>query len=376
MPTDRVRILHVITRLPVGGAERLLVDVVRRLDPTRFESMVCCIQTKGELADELEAAGIAVRCLNRMQSKRFDWRAVADLRALLREERISLVHAHLYHANLYGRLAAFLSGVPAVVTVHNVYARTKLHRRMLNRWLARSTARVIAVSDEVRRDLVEHDRIDPAKVVTIHNSIDLGRIATPLTREQARARLAIPDGAFVIGSIGRLEEQKGHRYLLEACAALARDAAFGLPMSILLVGDGRLREELEHRAAAAGLGSSVSFLGSRTDVAEILKALDVYVMPSLWEGLSLAMLEAMAASLPIVISDVGGVSQALDSESGVKVQPKDVAAIADAIRRLAAEPERRRRLGAAARRRVEADFDVGVMMARITAVYEKACASS
>ena len=375
MRPDKARVLHLITRLPVGGAERLLVDVVRRLDPARFDSVVCCIQAKGELAVELENAGIPVHCLDRMQSKRFDWRAVADLRQLLRRERISLVHSHLYHANLYGRLAARFGGVPAVATVHNVYTRTKLHRRLLNRWLARGTARVIAVSEEVRRDLIEHDGIDAAKVVLIHNGIDLRRIETKTTREQARARLSIPDGTFAIGCVGRLEEQKGHRYLLEACAALARDPAFG-PFGILLVGDGRLRNELENQAAELGIAARVSFLGSRTDVAEILKALDLYVMPSLWEGLSLAMLEAMAAGLPIVISDVGGVSQAIDADSGVKVPPKDVAALADAIRRLAAQPERRKSLGRAARKRAEAEFGADAMVARLTRVYEDACASS
>lgn len=369
---EKARVLHLITRLPVGGAERLLVDVVRRLDPARFESVVCCIQAKGELAAELEAAGIPVHCLERMRSKRFDWRAVFDLRRFLRRERITLVHSHLYHANLYGRLAAFLSGVPAVATVHNVYARTKLHRRLLNRWLARSSARVIAVSEEVRRDLIEHDGIDAAKVVLIHNSIDLRRIATRLTREEARARLSIAEHAFAVGCVGRLEEQKGHRYLLEACAALKRD----IPLRLFVVGDGRLRRELERQAAALGLAASTSFLGERKDVAEILKALDLFVMPSLWEGLSLAMLEAMAAGLPIVISDVGGVSQAIDAQSGLKVPPGDPGAIARAIRLLAAQPESRRSLGLAARRRVEAEFDVGIMMARLSQVYEDACASS
>ena len=107
----------------------MLVDVVRRLDPERYESLVCCIQAKGELAAEFEKAGVRVLCLDRMRSKRFDWRAVRDLARLLRAERIALLHSHLYHANLYGRIAAFLAGVPAIATVHNVYARRKFHRK-------------------------------------------------------------------------------------------------------------------------------------------------------------------------------------------------------------------------------------------------------
>lgn len=372
-PPPRARILHLITRLPIGGAERLLVDVVRRLDPMRYESAVCCIQARGELAAELERAGVPVFCLDRMQSKRFDWRAVADLARLLRRERISLVHSHLYHANLYGRLAAFVAGVPAVATVHNVYTRRKLHRRLLNKLLSRITARVIAVSEDVRDDLVEYDGIDPGRIVTIHNGIDLTRIETPITRQEARARLGIPDDALAIGCVGRLEEQKGHRYLLDACAVLKEE----FPLKMILVGDGRLRKELEDHASALGVAPWTSFLGARHDVADILKALDIFAMPSLWEGLSVAMLEAMAAGLPIVISDVGGVSKALgNGEYGLKVPPGDAAALATAIRLLCQQPERRRALGLSARQRVRAEFDVEVMIARLTTVYEEACASS
>jgi len=366
----RARILHLITRLPIGGAERLLVDVVRRLDPARFDSVVCCIQDKGALADELEGAGFTVHNLDRMQSKRFDWRAVRDLARLIRSERIALVHSHLYHANLYGRIAAWLAGVPAVATVHNVYTRSKLHRRLLNRFLSRRSARVIAVSGEVRDDLVGRDGIDPRRVATIHNGIDLGRVESALTREQARARLGIPENAIAIGCIGRLEEQKGHRFLLEACARLA-------DIRLLVAGDGRLRQDLESQAAALGIASRTAFLGARSDVADILRALDISVMPSLWEGLSIAMLEAMAAGLPLVISDVSGVAQAFGEEDcGIRVPPRDVAALARAIQDLAQSPERRRKLGEAGRRRVRAEFDIEVMIRRLTAVYEDACASS
>jgi sugar transferase (PEP-CTERM/EpsH1 system associated) len=369
----KARILHLITRLPVGGAEKVLVDVVRRLDPERYESLVCCIQAKGELAAELEKSGVRVVCLDRMRSKRFDWGAVRDLARLLRAERIALLHSHLYHANLYGRIAAFLAGVPAIATVHNVYARRKFHRKLLNRLLSRASARVIAVSEEIREDLVKHDGIDPKKVSVVHNGIDVRRVDTVLTREQARARLGVLDDELLIGCVGRLEEQKGHRFLLEACATLKNDP--GNRLRLLVVGDGRLRQDLEHRAAALGVGASVSFLGTRHDVPEILRALDIYVMPSLWEGLSIAMLEAMAAALPIVISDVSGTAQALgDNEHGVLVPPGDAAALAEALRSLAREPGRRRALAMSARQRVQERFSIDAMMSQLASIYDDALA--
>jgi glycosyltransferase involved in cell wall biosynthesis len=366
-----LRVLHLITRLPVGGAERLLVDVVRGLDRARFESIVCCIQEKGAVAEELEAAGFAVFCLQRMQSKRFDLRAVRDLARLLREQRIDVMHSHLYHANLYGRLAAWRAGVPAVASVHNTYTRRKFHRELLNRLLTRGDSRVIAVSEDVRRDLIRYDGIAEEKIVTIQNGIDVGRVQTALTRQEARSRLGIGGDAIAVGCVARLEEQKGHRFLLEAMALL--NAPPVAPrFRLVLAGDGRLRAELERQAAALGIAASTLFLGTRHDIADILRGLDLCVMPSLWEGLSIAMLEAMAAGLPLVISDVSGVAQVIgNDEYGVRVPPGDAAALARVIRALADDPARRAALGAAARNRVLEKFSVQAMVAKLARVYEE-----
>jgi glycosyltransferase involved in cell wall biosynthesis len=368
----KLRILHLITRLPVGGAERLLVDVARGLDPARFEAVVCCIQDRGELAAELEASGIAVHSLDRMRTKRFDWRAIGDLARLMREKRIDVVHSHLYHANLYGRLAAWRARVPAVATVHNTYTKRKLHRQLLNRWLAHISARVVAVSEDVRSDLMRHDGIAEQKITVIHNGIDVRRVQTTLTRSEARARLGLAGDAIVLGCVGRLEDQKGHRFLLEALARLNDPQRGAARFHLVLVGDGRLRAELEKRAAGLGVAARTMFLGTRHDIPEILKALDVCVMPSLWEGLSVAMLEAMAAGLPLVISDVSGVSQVVgNDEYGLKVPVGDVAALTQAIRALADAPERRAALGAAARQRVLAKFSAHAMLTGLSRLYEE-----
>ena len=361
-----------ITRLPVGGAERLLVDVVRGLDRKRFESLVCCIQEKGPLATELEAFGVPVFCLDRMRSKRFELQAVRALARLLRGERIDVMHSHLYHANLYGRLGARLAGVPAIATVHNTYTRVKLHRRLLNRVLTGARSRVVAVSEDVRRDLVKYDGIPQEKIAVVHNGIDVSRVQSTLSRQEARARLGLAGDTIAVGCVARLEEQKGHRFLLEAMALL-NDASRGPPQFTLLVaGDGRLRAELEQCAVALGVAAQTRFLGTRSDVADILRALDVYAMPSLWEGLSIAMLEAMAAGLSIVISDVSGVAQVIgNDEYGVKVPARDPAALAQAIAALANDPQRRVAIGAAARQRVIDKFSAGAMLDNLSRLYEE-----
>lgn len=364
----KVRLLHVITRLPVGGAERLIADTVRKLDRKRYESLVCCIQARGEIAAEIERAGVAVLCLERMQSRRFDWGAIGALARLLHGERIDLMHSHLYHANLYGRLACLRAGVPAVVSVHNTYTAPKLHRRLMNRFLARRTQRVIAVSEDIKRDLMRHDAIPAERIAVINNGVDFDRLATQTSRALARARLGIPEATVALGCVARLEEQKGHRFLLEAMTLLK-----DLPLRLFIVGDGRLRADLEQRAASLGVAHSTVFLGMRQDIPDVLKALDIYAMPSLWEGLSIALLEAMAAGLPAVASDVGGVQQVLgDDEYGIRVPAANPGALAQAIRSLAENRERRTGLGSLARRRALDSFSLDTTLLALTRVYDQA----
>ena len=153
-----IRVLHLITTMPVGGAENLILTTMRLLDPSRFSSILCCIQDKGPLGLEAERAGFKVIALNRMQRKGHDSQVVSDLVALLRDEHIDIVHCHLYHAALYGRLAARRAGVHSIVTIHNVYAKPKWHRRLINRWLNGHTEKLICVSQPVADDAMRYDQ--------------------------------------------------------------------------------------------------------------------------------------------------------------------------------------------------------------------------
>lgn len=365
--------MQVITRLPVGGAETLVADLVRNLPAAQFRSVVCCIQERGPIADRIEREGISVHCLGRMQSRRFDWGAVSRLAALIRGEKAALVQTHLYHANLYGRLAALHAGVPAIATVHNTYQRAKWHRRILNRFLAGRSARVVAVSEDIRRDLLHHDGIPEHRIATITNGIDPARVQSALSRAEARARLDLREDHFAIACVARLEEQKGHRVLLEALALLRREQPeVHEPLRVFLLGDGRLRGALEARAAELDL-ANVRFLGTRRDVPDLLAAMDLHAMPSLWEGLSIALLEALAAGLPVVASDVGGVSTVLgDAAFGIKVPPGDVPALAAALARSYARRAQRETLGREARLTVEERFSIDATVAKYAALYGEA----
>lgn len=329
MESGKRRILHLFVTLPMGGAENLLLSTLRRLNPERFSSTVCCIGERGVVGDQITAMGVPLVELHLLEKGGFDRRIVPALVDLIRREKIDLVHSHLYHGNFYGRLAAKRAGVPAVASFHNTYSHPKLHRRLVNWYLARHTAAIIAGSEEIRRDVIRYDHVPDSLVELIPNSVDLARSESTLSKSQARKNLALPEKALVLGTVGRLEEQKGHRYLIEALGLINRH---GVNAYLLLIGDGRERLALKELAEQLGLGERVLFLGTRSDLGGLFRAMDLFVMPSLWEGLSLAMLSAMAAGLPVVATAVGGVGQVLgDDEHGYTVSPGNAEALASVI---------------------------------------------
>jgi glycosyltransferase involved in cell wall biosynthesis len=326
------RILYLMVDLPVGGAEIHLLNLVRNLDRNRFDPRVCCIGRSGPIGREIESEGIPVLELGKLKRGGFDREVLALLRTILRRDRISLLHSHLYHANLYGRLAALRVGIPAVCTVHNIYTRRKLHRNLVNRWLARHTARIIAVSSPVRDDVLRYDRVVPSNVVVIPNGVDVDGFDLSLTRQQARERLGIPKDRYVIGTLGRLEEQKGLPHLVEAIQLLSES---GMLVFLLIAGSGREEGRLREMVARFGLEDSVRFLGMRRDVPEVHRAMDVFALPSLWEGLPIALLEAMASGLPVVATPVGGIPEVIrNGKNGLLVPPEDPVALAAALRRI------------------------------------------
>lgn len=368
-----IHLLHLITRLPIGGAERLLLGILRNLDPAQFESTVCCIQDRGELADEAETLGMSVIALGLMRHGGHDRCVVPALRRIMRERGIDVVHSHLYHANLYGRLAARREGIPVIASVHNTYKRHKWYRHLINRYLARHSHVVTAGSVDVERDLLEVDRLPREKIVRLPNCIDLARVETALTAAEAKQRFGFAPADRVVGTVGRAEEQKGHAFLLEAFARL-------LPahpdLKLLLVGDGRLLPQLKENAERLGIAAACRFPGNLAQLADVYRAIDVFVMPSLWEGLSLAMLEAMAAGLPMIATEVGGARDVLgDSEWGVLIPPRDPAAIVTAIDRLLADPQQRGALAEAGAARVRANYSVTALTAQLVDIYRAAAAS-
>ncbi|MFH0788173.1 MAG: glycosyltransferase [Pseudomonadota bacterium] len=327
---NKITILFVFAALPVGGAEQVLVTEVEGLDKTRYTPLVCVLSEKGPIGEMIEKMAIPVIPLHRMKKNRFDYGIIRDLKRVMVREKVSIVHTHLYDGGKYGRLAARLAKVPVVIhTIHNVYVKRRSKHHLINWGLSFFTDRIIAVSGAVKESVVRYDHIRPEKIQVFYNGIDLSQCDLTPDRDGARSSLGIKPEEVVIGVIARLEEQKGHQVLLEALSLIP-----DLPtnLKVLMVGDGKLRLSLEEETKKRGLSSRVVFLGTRTPIFPILKALDLFLLPSLWEGFSVALLEAMAMGVPVIATKVGGAEEVITSgQQGLLIPPGDPHSLAEAI---------------------------------------------
>jgi glycosyltransferase involved in cell wall biosynthesis len=366
-----VRVVYMAHAFMVGGAEEMVLNLVRHL-PERFEPMVCGINQAGPIGGEIAATGtpVAVLGLNPGVRRPFD---LSGIRRYLRETQPHIVHTFLVTASLYGRLAAILERVPVVIgTEVNIYRHKEWRHVLAERLLMRGTTRVIASAQSVKDFYVKQVHADPAKVDVIYNAVDWNQLNTSVSRDEMRASLGIARTARVAGVIARLTEQKGHRFLFDAL-----ERARLADVHLLIVGDGDLRDALQRDAATRGLASRVHFLGARRDLGNLLAAMDVFVLPSLWEGLPLSLLLAMGAAVPVVSTAVAGIPEVVhDGQTGLLVPPADVPALGHALERLFDDAAVRARIGQCARADVLPRFGVERYVSAVTELYDHLVAGS
>ena len=355
-------VLQLLPELDPGGAERVVLALARRLPRDRFRVSVAALDGRGSLSEAFRDAGCDVHDLG--SRKRRPMQAAGPLRRLIERTRPTVLHSHLFRAHLAARLAGAARRTPVTVaTEHQADPRRWAVR--LARWATRRATRVTAVSDAVRRHLVRHG-FPPDRVCAIPNGIDPEPFdrADPLPRSE----LGLPDDAQVALFVGRLTRQKGVDVLLRALSALAAD----LPrLHVLIAGDGPDRATLQQLATRLNVADRVRFLGRRDDVPRLMATADAAVLPSRWEGLSLVLLEAMAARLPVVAAAVEGHSEVIeDGATGLLVPPEEPAALGGALRRAVTDAPLGARLGAAARRMVEDGYTSAGMSARYATLYD------
>ena len=336
----------VVNSLDVGGLEKMVVSLVNNLDRARFTPYLICLSHAGKLAGDIDVPDERRLVLNKGSGWRLPVVGVSvdvplfqRLRRFVRDNRIDILHAHNLAPFVYAAVATRLVPLrrrPRIVySDHNQLFSMNVARSSRVRWYLKLADQVIAVSEEVKRLLVEELKAPAGKVRVLYNGID-GRTYSRRDRGRLRRELSIPDGAFVVGTAATLSVHKGIDYLLEAARqvlARAPDTWF------VIAGDGPERAKLEAAARALGLGDRLTFLGYRSDVADVVSALDLYVLPSLTEGLSLSLLEALAIGVPILCTRVGGNPEIVeDGVNGYLVPARDSAALADGIERMRADP--------------------------------------
>jgi glycosyltransferase involved in cell wall biosynthesis len=364
--TGLVRVLQLISSLPVGGAEDLVAAMVTGLDPGKFLVRAATLGPPGAVGEELSRAGHPVRSLGLDLKRTPFFRIVARVRGLLREVKPDILHTHLYHPSLYGRLASLGLGLTGVVaSVHNSYTRVKLHRCLWNFLLSGLTDQVLVSSPRVWQDVRTWDRVPAGKITVFPYGIRLTDLDETPEADQVRAELGV--AGFVVGMVGRLEEQKGQRFLVAALPELSRQIP---DLTVLLVGEGREQSALESQAEELGVSSLVHFLGTRRDLPRLFRAMDLFVQPSLWEGLPLTLLMAMGAGLPVVGTRVSGVTEVVaDGVNGRLTPPGDSGALAGTILELYRQLDLRGRLAEAARRTVAENYSQEAMLRRLAGIY-------
>jgi len=361
-------ILLVIDAASIGGGQQHVLALAEGLTAQQINVAVAC-EAQGYLVDELRRRQI-VHLPVRL-SLRPSIRGVSDIAKAIRACGAKLVHTHGGVAGFYGRLGArWIGGIRTVHTYHGIHYMhdTKLAKRVvhraIDRLLLRWTDEVICVATS-DRDLAIRERLAvPDHVTVIYNGIDHTMFAGSPAHEECGTRRRAP---FIVGTVGRLHEQKGQTYLLQA-AARVRAA---VPMTrFRVIGDGPLRGSLEAEARALGVDEIVEFLGSRNDVPTQLQQFDLFVLPSLWEGLPYVLLEAMAAGLPVVTTEFDGVREIIGgSAEGLVVPPRDPEALADAIIELLRDDRRRADIGLRGAKTVENRFSVSAMIHQTMSVY-------
>jgi glycosyltransferase involved in cell wall biosynthesis len=373
----------VIGTLDIGGAETQLVEMVLQLD-RRFAPSVCCLASSGPLAQRLEEAGIRVTTIGLRGVRHGKWRRflpaivrlpidLARFAVCVIAHRPLIVHGVLLHAYVLGALTGRLTGVPVIVAgrrslsiFKNGRRFLKLSERIANRW----TDLIIANSEAVRRDAIETEQLPPDKITVIHNGLDLQQYGRAPDRvlNALRRDLRLGAGPVVI-VVANFIAYKGHEYFLRAWATVHRQ----LPeATALLVGDGPVRAAREAEARELGIDASLRFLGIRRDVPDLLAVADLLVHPSLQEGFSNALIEAMAAARPVVATDVGGNPEAvLDGETGRLVPARDADALAAAMLEILQRPDRGATLGHAGRHRACDRFQRSHMVPRYEAIYDE-----
>jgi sugar transferase (PEP-CTERM/EpsH1 system associated) len=355
--------MHVVYTLRPGGMEYGVLKLVNGLAGGPIQSSICSTTPAGEIKALVDPR---VRLFELRRRPGSDLGFVRDLYRLFRRERPDIVHTHAWGTLLEGLVAARLARIPVVVHGEHGTLQLRGYQKRLQRFAWGRADRVLSVSSRLADRMARETGFPADRIHTIRNGVDLSRFGSR-SRDAARRTVGIPPDALVVGTVGRLVPVKDQRTLIEAAARLRQS---GVHLTVVIAGDGPLRSDLETAAQALGIADRVRLLGHFAEIETVLSSLDVFALPSVSEGLSNTILEAMASGIPVVATRVGGAEELVaDEETGLLVPAGDAEAMAAAIGSLLADPARRSAMGRAARARAKTGFSLPSVLQRYEQMY-------
>ncbi len=371
-----IKALFLIDGLGLGGAERMMLPILTRLNQIGVETRVCAlyIRNRNPIQKQIEAAGISVDVLgiNRLKTPS----NLPRLARYLRRAKPDVLHTQLEFSNTLGSIAGKLAGIPTLTTLHtydNPAPGSRAESRL--KWMWRSlrycSDQIIGVSNGTSQHHLHRGKFDPNKVITIYNGLDLGRFApiSPAQKRAKRVEFNLPVEGFLLITVAVLRQPKGIQHMIDAMPATLQQ----LPHAhYLVVGGGEYGAPLQTQAHELGLSDKITFIGVRQDVPALLPMADLFLHPTLDDALPTVLIEAMATQLPIVASAVGGVPEMVfDGENGCLTTPAQPNELADAILRIGNDPALAKKMGQAGKRIAEEKFSIERQADQLAAVYRK-----
>ena len=368
MRKRKINILHLVLSLNIGGLEHIVYNLTSRLDKTRFNVFICCLDEFGNLKDKFKNLNIDPILLKRKE-RGVDWLLPIKLARIIKQKQINIIHTHNFSPNFYGSIAGQLSLVPKIITTqHNrrFFERLSFKRLLVFRVLYYLNHKIIFVSENAKDLAIKITKIPSKKLMIIHNGIDTNTFQPKPKKKVLLNELGIND-EFIIGTVSRLSKEKDISTLLKAFKYILEKEK---NIKLLIVGEGPEKAALIKEAFRLNINSHVIFAGYREDIPDLLNIIDIFVITSLTEGISLTLLEAMAAQKPVVATRVGGNTEVIENgHSGILVEPKNVEIIANRLIDLIYDSKKRAYIAFNARRRVLKKFSLEKMVDAYTKLY-------
>jgi glycosyltransferase involved in cell wall biosynthesis len=365
---QKIKILHIITGIDVGGAENHLLSLVKGLDRCRYDIAVAYLKGNGELKEEFKKIGISPIYIGLRFN--YDITALWRLYRLIRKNKYDIVHTHLFHADIYGVLAGFLARTHIIISSeHNEeqFLKKKLYS-FLHRWASLPCSKLIAISGCVKKYMLATGIKDANKIEVVYYGLDWNKYDSLGDLSYVRKEFNIDEKEILLGTVARLTEQKGLNYLLEAFVKVLETEP---KCKLIIVGQGELEKQLKNLSKNLGIENKVIFTGFRKDIPEIMSSIDIFILPSLWEGFGLVLLEAMAAKKAIVATDIGAIPEiVLDDKTGILAPPANAEALANGVLRLVRQKNLAKTMGERGRERLETHFGIDKMVKRVEKIYD------